>query len=298
MKDVERICVSGNKDGRFVLLVIDTDGTDLAVRRVFCMPEGKETAVHSMLCTRECIYAADSYNNSLYRLDMSGRDNQELTVGRDPRHMAVDGGCLYVTNFESDNISIVDTDSFTLTGSVPADIKPHDIICGECGQLYISCYEQNKVLEYSYPEGNRRYFDTEGKPMHLAKDGNCIIAMTYFTNGSISSKINFIDIQKQKTEDIIKINGLCSAMDYDILNKKLYIVNIDDKNIYVIDTAKRSLLKMIHMGGYPEDVSCGLKRVYVTNSRKGSISFINSSTAKIEGTAELGFSPDCIKFMA
>ena len=122
MKDVERICVSGSKNGRFLTLVIDTDGTDLAVRRVFCLPEGKETAVHSILCTDEYIYMADAYNDSIYRLSMSNRDNQELTVGRDPRHMALYGGCICITNFESDNISIVDADSFTLAGSIPADI--------------------------------------------------------------------------------------------------------------------------------------------------------------------------------
>jgi len=133
--------------------------------------------------------------------------------------------------------------------------------------------------------------------MHIFLEQNYIIAMTYFVNGNIYTKINFLNIETGEMEDVIKIKGLSSDIDFDYENKLLYVINIEDKSLYIIDVNKRSILKKIYIGGYPESLSFGSNNIYVTNSKKNQITIIDIATFSIYKNIDLEFSPDCIKII-
>lgn len=297
MSSMEKVVVTGNVDDRFILLFFEFNDLDeYKIKKVLYFSELEEMAIHSMLFLDNIIYIADSFNNKIYKYDLELNNYDEITVGRDPRHMCISNENMYLTNFESDNISVIDTKKFTLTGSIPAGIKPHDIIWDEkSNYLYISCYEENQILEYNLLNENKKYYSTNGKPMHIFIEENNLIAMTYFTNGNIYTKINFINLQTGEIEDIIKIKGLASNIEYNNINKCLYLINIDDKNLYLIDVNKRGILKKIYIGGYPEGISFSKRNIYVTNSKKNQITVIDIKNLEFKKNIDLQFSPICIK---
>ena len=297
MNCIDNVVVTGYSQSRYIIMMLElTDEDNYVCKKIFHFTDEEKIATHSMLSEGNIVYLADSFNNKVYKFDFDLNQYEETTVGRDPRHMCKNNESIYVTNFESDNISVIDIENFSLTGSIPAGIKPHDIIfCNKNNNLYASCYEENQILQYNLNDSNKKYFNTDGKPMHIFVKENNIIAMTYCANGNIYTKINFINIETQEIEDVIKINGLASDMDLDIENSLLYLINIEDKSLYIIDIYKRNILKKIFIGGYPESLSFGSNNIYVTNSKKNQISIIDIATLSIMKNIELEFSPACIK---
>ena len=292
----EKIVTTGISQGKLFLFVTELSGEELSFKKAFNFRTGDNFSIHSIEYFDNAVYMADSYNNKIYKLHKN--NFFETNVGRDPRHMCFDRENMYVANFESDNISIIELSSFTLTGSIPAGIKAHDVIYSEKNKsLYTSCYEENEVAEYNIENGKRRGFVTDGKPMHIYVLNDTIIVMTYYVNGKIQTKINFINLINRNIENIIRIEGLASdfLLDYD--NKMLYILNIDDKNLYIADALLRNIIKKIYLGGYPESISTGPKNIYVTNSKKQQIHVIEKKSHSLSSSIKLNFIPDLIKII-
>jgi YVTN family beta-propeller protein len=290
----EKVAATGMSNGRLMLFLMELYGDDYICKRAVDLSSLEKPSVHSITTCDNSVYMADSFNNKIYKYDFSKGEFSETTVGRDPRHMFIYNGSMYVSNFDSDNISVIDLSTFTLTESIPAGIKTHDVIVAEKNKmLYTTCYEENMVIEYSLTDENKRYFTTDGKPMHLVLSNDCLIVMTYFVNGNVHTKINFMDLPKAAVNDVIEIEGLAS--DFSLDNNMIYTINIVDKSLYIIDTFKRRIIKKIFLGGYPESIAIGNNNIYVSNSKKNQIVSVDKESFTINGTIELNFIPDCIK---
>ena len=292
----EKLIATGISRGKLLMFIMDICKENYLLKKVVNLGLSDSIAIHSITYFENLVYMADSFNNKIYKYDSNTNELFETNVGRDPRHMCLDNENMYVANFESDNISIIDLNLFTLTGSIPAGIKAHDVIYSEKNNsLYTSCYEENEVVEYALDKGSRRSFKTEGKPMHLFLLNDTIIAMTYYVNGNVHTKINFINLKNGNIEDIIIIEGLASDFLLDYENNMLYILNIVDKSLYIASTEFRKIVKEVYLGGYPESISCGSNSIYVTNSKKQQINVIEKKGYKFARSIDLQFVPDLIK---
>lgn len=296
MKYDDKVSIMGIYQGRVLLFIMELFPGDFVCKKVLNLGKDDKLDIHSIINSGNSVYLTDSHNNKIYRYDYVVNEFSDVNVGRDPRHMAVDKDNMYVSNFESDNISVIDLSNFTLTESIPAGIKPHDILFNNKNdRLYACCYEESEIIEYS---GNReitRRFRTEGKPMHMLILGDCLIVMTYFVNGNVYTKINFIDIKSGKIKRIILIEGLASDFDIDYKRQLLFIINIVDKNLYIVDIGKKEVFKKIFMGGYSESLTVGDGNVYVTNSKRNQITVIESDKLVVSKAINLKFTPGNIK---
>lgn len=291
----ETCFVTGYSKDKFMIMELELNKTNYLCKTIYCFKGMDKILIHSLEDLDESIYLIDSFNDKLYKYNKE-RTLLEIAVGRDPRHMCFDEKNIYVTNFESDSISIIDLETFSLTGSIPTGIKPHDISCNS-GILYVTCYEENKILEYNLENEYNRYFTTSGKPMHISVMEDIIIVMTYSLDDKIDTKVNFINKTTGMIEDIIEIEELCSNFDIDKKNNQLYITNIVDKSLYIIDINNRIIEKTIFLGGYPEDISHSEKNIYVTNSKKNQIIVVDKKTKQVSANIDLEFIPECIKII-
>lgn len=291
----EKIVTTGISQGNLFLFIIELQGENCIFKKAVNLGKSDSLAIHSMEVSKNAVYLADSYMNKIYKYDIITNDFLETNVGRDPRHMCLDNENIYVANFESDNISIIDLNSFTLTGSIPAGIKAHDVIYSiKSNSLYTSCYEENEVAEYSIDKGLRRSFKTEGKPMHLFASDDRIMAMTYYANGNVHTKINYINLNSAMIENIIVIDGLCTDFLHDHEQNILYAINIVDKCLYIINSDLREITQRIYLGGYPESLSCGQDNIYITNSKRQQITIMDKKKHDLR-FMDLQFVPGLIK---
>lgn len=299
MKKDDKFSVTGVYQGRLMLFIMELIGEDYICKKAVNLGHDDKTAIHSIINSGSAVYLADSYNDKIYKYDYAINELSDVTVGRDPRHMCIEEDRMYVANFESDNISVIDLPNFNLIESIPAGIKPHDVLYNKNNnRLYSCCYEENEIIEYSSNWEMKRHFITDGKPMHMYVSGNSIIIMTYFVNGNVHTKINFINIDTGKIERAIVIDGLASDFDIDYKKNILYVINIVDKNLYIIDVTKKETAKLLFLGGYPESLTVGEKYVYITNSKKNQITSIDSDDFSVSKSINLGFAPSCIKIIS
>lgn len=296
VRNDDKVAITGSYQGRLMLFIIELQEGDYICGKAVNLGKENKSVIHSILNHEDSVYMTDSYNNKIYRYNYILNELSEVTVGRDPRHMCIEGDRMFVANFESDNVSVIDLPNFTLIESIPAGIKPHDVLYSkDNGRIYVCCYEENEIIEYSVNREFNRRFTTDGKPMHMAASENSIILMAYFVNGNVHTKINFINTDSGKIEKVILIEGMSSDFDMDYKRNMLYVINIVDKKLYIISTTKKEIVKFIFLGGYPEDLTVGENHVYVTSSKKNQIISIDSNSLKISQIINLGFSPNCIK---
>ncbi len=295
-----KLSVTGAYKGREMLFVMELTGEDYICKKAVNLGKGDKGAIHSIINYESSVYLADSYNNKIYKYDFDLNELSEATVGRDPRHMCIDeeNMYMYVANFESDNVSVIDMSVFTMIESIPAGIKPHDVLFNKNNsRLYTCCYEENEIIEYLDSREKNRQFTSDGKPMHMLILEDSLILMTYYVNGNVHTKINFINLESGNIEDVIVLDGLSSDFDINNINKMLYLINIVDKSLYIIDIEKRKTAKTVFLGGYPESLAVGEKYVYVTNSKKNQICAIDIDKMTVSRYVDLGFSPSCIKII-
>lgn len=291
----DSVSVTGMYQGKLMLFIMELTEEEYICKKALSLGKQDKLAIHSIENFNNSVYMADSLNNKIYKYDYISNDLKEETVARDPRHMCIDGENMYVANFESDNISVIDLQSFTLYESIPAGIKPHDILYDNKNKrLYTCCYEENEIIEYQKNEMTRR-FTADGKPMHMYLHNDTIILMTYFINGNVHTKINFINIKSGEIEKVILLDGLASDFEIDYIRNMLYVINIVDKNLYILDISKKEIVKLIYIGGYPECLTLGNEYLYVTNSKKNQIYKVDCDYLIVSGFIELGFTPYCIK---
>lgn len=300
MKYNDKISVTGVYEGKLMLFVIELHHDDYICKKAVNLGKVDKLAIHSIKNIGNSVYMADSFNNKIYKYEYESNDITDVMVGRDPRHMCIDdNNNMYVANFESDNISVIDLSNFILIESVPAGIKPHDILYDNASNnIYICCYEENQIIEYSINKEIIRQITVDGKPMHMFIAKDSIIVMSYYVNGNVHTKVNFISLKTGKIEKVLTLDGLGSDFDIDYERGLLHLINIVDKNLYIIDTEKKETVKTVFLGGYPEGLTVGKNNVYITNSKKNQIISIDSNDLDISNIINLGFSPNCIKLIS
>lgn len=294
----EKLSVTGNSKGNLFLFILELLGEEYICKKAVYIGKSEKIAIHSMVNWKKAVYLVDSFNNKIYKYDYDSNEIIETNVGRDPRHITMDENNMYVANFESDNISVIDIFNFSLNESIPAGIKPHDVLYNQNNKkLYTCCYEENEIIEYSENRDQKRYFKTSGKPMHMFVSGDCLIVMTYYVNGIVHTNINFINIITGEIEKVLKIEGLGSDFDFDEDFNNIYLLNIEDKKLYTIDVVKKEIIKITYLGGYPESLTIGKSFVYVNNSKKNQITAIDKNNHTNTKVIDLSFTPGCIKII-
>lgn len=294
----ERLAVMGKSQGRLFLFIMDLYEESYNIIKAVYIGKAEDYAIHSIVNMGSAIYLIDSYNNKIYEYDTDLNNFNETNVGSDPRHAVLAENSMYVTNFESDNISVIDLCNFTLTESIPSGIKPHDVLYNTFSKkLYACCYEENEIIEYSKDKEQKKHLKTVGKPMHMFLNDDYIIVMTYAVNGSVHTNINFINIYSGIIEKIITIDGLGTEFDFDDEMNRAYLLNIVDKNLYIIDARRKEFVNKIFLGGYPEGLSAGEQSIYVSNSKKNQITIIDKFDHSVIRGMDLTFVPGCLKII-
>lgn len=292
MLEREEFIVVGSKDNSINIIKLGLNDDNLTTENIYNKIYNNKIMLHSCLLQESNIYILDSFNNLLIKYDINSMEYLDCYTGKDPRHICKYRDNIYVTNFESDSISIIDDKSCTLTESISVNSKPHDIVAHHTNnKLYIACYEENEILEYDIDKSEKKYLEIAGKPMHLILFNNYLFAMAYKVNGSTSSEIYIINLNNYIVEKKYHINEMTNNFTYDADANMLYILAIESGTVYLIDLKNESIKKQIHLNGYLESVFVSKKHIYIANSSRNNISIIDKFTSQQIKNITLNFSP-------
>lgn len=288
----DEIIVVGSKDISLNIVKLKFDNDNYTVNNLYNKILNNKIMLHSCLFQENNIYILDSFNNTLIKYNISSDEYLECYTGKDPRHICKHKDYVYVTNFESDSIAIIDDESCTLVGTITVSPKPHDILVNKMNNnLYIACYEENEILEYNINKSEKKHLSIDGKPMHLILYDNYLFVLAYQINGNTSSEIYIIDLDSYEVEKKFVINEITSDFSYDHDTDSLIILAVESGTVYSIDLDSGEIKNKMHIAGYLESVFVGDEYLCLANSSKNDITIINKFSFEEVKNISLNFSP-------
>ncbi|NNL58635.1 MAG: thioredoxin domain-containing protein, partial [Nitrosopumilus sp.] len=198
----------------------------------------------------ELLYAVHSTVDHVNYVDTNTDTNLgHIAVGRTPLLITIDESrnIGYVTNVETNNVSVLDLESNTLIKNLNTGFAPDQLIIAN-DRLYVSHHASPHV---SVVDLETQSIETEIQlkaPTHaIAFDENRnIVYVTYLPESGITGKgflnmVEFIDAKSNKVIGSMDIAANPFIVAIDGANSKLYATIIKDGNLIVVDLKQQDI---------------------------------------------------------
>ncbi|MCF7811735.1 hypothetical protein K9N50_12185 [bacterium] len=174
------------------------------------------------------IYVINSVSNDMNILRLTD-DNEFATVhapldlgvnrGNSPQYGTIGGGFMFITNFNTDDVNVIELDSLFSTAYIPVGTAPQDILTvGD--KIYVACCGYN-INTYTYGEGSISVLSVETKtrlrsiiigngknPQYLALDSDNRVHVVCSGNwDDIVGEIFVIDTELDEVVQVISMRG-------------------------------------------------------------------------------------------
>ena len=161
---------------------------------------------------------------------------------------------LFITNTKSDSVSIIDTNTFEVVGTIPVGKgKPNRIVFHPDGKLAWVVYDKSHDLGVIDAEARRlvKRVKIGGNPYNLAftPDGRHLLVLDWSSDTS-QDEIIFYDLQAEKIDGRVEVSTWPAHGVFSRDARLLYVSGETAGDLTVIDVAKREIVtRVIHGGG-------------------------------------------------
>ncbi|MCX4509362.1 serine/threonine-protein kinase [Streptomyces sp. NBC_01619] len=231
------------------------------------------------------IYLAQSPSS-----DSANPELSSIQVGNSPSGVALspDGRRVYVTNFSSDSVSVIDTaTNRTVDDPIPVGNSPSGVAVSPDGRrVYVTNNDsasvsvidatKNRTMGNPIPVGDT----PEG--VAVSRDGR-----VYVANGK-SDSVSVIDpVTNRTVGNPIRVGRFPAGVAVSPNGRRVYVTSMKPASVTVIDTAtNRTVGSPIPVEKRPTGVAVSPdgRRVYVTNFSSDSVSVIDTATNRTVGS--------------
>ena len=198
----------------------------------------------------------------------------------------------YITNSESNSVSVIDATTNKVTTTIPVGSNPIGVAINPNGtKVYVVNARSSDVSVIdtatnsvvatvragNFPQGI--VVSPNGKKVYVTnRDSNNVFVIDTSTNTFVST----LNTGKSPAGVAVSPDG-----------KKLYVTNYEDNTVSIFDTTTKTVITTISVGRGPKEISVTPDgtRVYVANSDSESISVIDTATNSVTNTVMVGGVP-------
>jgi YVTN family beta-propeller protein len=161
---------------------------------------------------------------------------------------------LFVTNTRSDSISIIDTDTFEVVGTIPLGRgKPNRIVFHPEGRLAWVVYDKSRDLGIVDADSRKlvKRVKIGGNPYNLAftPDGRYLYVMDWASETS-NDEVIIYDLKAERVEARIEVSTWPAHGIFSRDGRVFYVSGETAGDVTVIDTAARGVTgRIVHGGG-------------------------------------------------
>jgi YVTN family beta-propeller protein len=202
---------------------------------------------------------------------------------------------LYVTNTKSDSISIIDTRTLEVTGTIPLGKgKPNRIVAHPDGKTAWVVYDKSHDLGVVDLEARKltKRVRIGGNPYNLAfsPDGRLLYVLDWASENSQDEVIAY-DLKAEKIEWRVEVSTWPAHAVFSRDGRMLYVSGETAGDLTVIDTTTRAVVtRLVHGGG--DAMGLALSHdgsiLYAATGENKSLLKIETATNKIVGEIALG----------
>lgn len=250
----------------------------------------------------DIVYSTNSYDNSVYKINLKEKKiTDNIIVGSFPSHIDCLDGLLVVTNSDSNSISIIDEDEdgLELLENIPVGEKPHDIkVHMKSKSIFVAnsndyTIDVLKFHEKKIEKSNQ--IKLPFKPLHLSIGKENIYVLCPLNNSRINSNILELDIDTGRKKKTIDIDG--AIIDMIVMEDEgvIYITNIDDGFLYMVDIQNGNIQDKFFLGGMPNTLISDMKEhLFITNTLSNNLIVFDHLKKTIIKRIKLGEEPNGI----
>ncbi len=201
---------------------------------------------------------------------------------------------LYVTNTKSDSISIIDTTTFEVVGTIPLGPgKPNRVVFHPDGRTAWVVYDRSHDLGVVDAEQKKlaRRVKIGGNPYNLAftPDGRHLLVLDWSSDTS-NDEIIFYDLKAEKIDGRVGVSTWPAHAIFSRDGKLLYVSGETAGDVTVIDVAQRTVVgRVVHGGGDAMGLALTAdgKLLYAAAGENKAILKIDTATNKTVGEIAL-----------
>lgn len=215
----------------------------------------------------------------------------DIPLGAD---VSPDGRFIYVTNYGSFNISIVEArnDCWKVIGEIPLDKRPERIAITPDGRLgFVTLRDDNEIAVIDLLSNLPLDIIHAGtRPIDIAINKNYL----GMAPNALSNNVTVFNAALAKASPIsIPVGIRPSGVAFNPKGDIAYITNRNRNSVSVIDVFLHKVIDTIPVGKEPIGVSVtkGGRLIAVANSVDNTVSIINSASRKVINTIDVGLEP-------
>ena len=280
---VSVIDTTTNKVIATISVGIDPEGIALnpAINRAYVANTGSNT-----------VSVIDTITNSLFDIDSVTDGVQSINVSIFPDTVEVNPATnrAYVTNEDGGIVSVIDTTTNKVIGSILAGEIPIDsAVDPTTNRLYVADFDSHTVFVIDTTTNTvidniavgRNPFTVEAIPA---------TNRVYAVNQG-SDTVSVIDTTTNKVIDTIDVDKMPFGIAVNTVTNRAYVTNIGSNNVSVIDTTTNKVIDTIDVGTRPSDVAINplTNRIYVPHAGSNNVYIIDLNTGAHTFDAYLQF---------
>jgi len=196
-------------------------------------------------------------------------------------------GTAYVTSEKDDALTLIDTATLAVKGTMATCKRARHIQRAPDGTLLVACTDSNQA-DVIDPRGGvslrRIALGDEPEAFDLSPDGK-----TLYVSNEDAAEMSFIDAATGRTLKSVKVGQEPEGVKASADGKTVYVTSEAASLVHVIDTASGKVLKNIAVGKRPRRMAITPdgRELWVTNELDASVSIV--STADHAVVARLAF---------
>jgi YVTN family beta-propeller protein len=201
---------------------------------------------------------------------------------------------LFVTNTKSESVSIIDTDTLEVVGTIPLGRgKPNRIVFHPDGKTAWVVYDKGRDLGVIDAETRKlvRRVRIGGNPYNLAftPDGRRLLVLDWSSDTS-NDEVIFYDLEAKKIEGRVEVSTWPAHGVFSRDGRFVYVSGETAGDVTVIDVATRTVVtRIVHGGGDAMGLALTVdgKTLYAAAGENKAILKIDTATHKVVGEIAL-----------
>lgn len=246
------------------------------------------------------MYTINPYTNNIFKIDIDKKEILDLVyVGSSPSHIEIYNRCIYVTNSDSNSISVIEEENFDLIETIAVGEKPHDLKIDKLRKkLFVANSNEYSISIIDLVKDDIEKIFLDINPLHLHILNQNMFILSCGSYGEMKSSISLFNLEDKKVFRKIFIEETLLDM---VVIKDLNIVfttNGGDGFLYKIDYITQKIIDKIYIGGMPNDILWDNNSIlYISDSTKDCLFLFDIYKNQIVRKIPVGKEPNGLIFI-
>lgn len=236
----------------------------------------------------------NSDNDSLYRVDIDKlKLLNQVNLGCCPIRMKTYRDKIYVINIDSNSLSIIDREDFTVIENIYIGEKPTDLAIDEdSGRVYITNLNSYSVSVIDYEDDKIDEIRLKIMPFRIKVDKIGIYILGFLNNNSLNyGVLSYLD----KANHQFKWTKVIGGIYFDFFKNKdresFYLVGSEDSWLYELNADSDTYSKKLYIGGLTNFINYDSQYLYLNDMVNNQIILVDVNNNKIKKRIAVGKEP-------